>query len=148
EQIPADIRKVGQATGYEQRANRLADAFLRRIETINELTSKVQDRPGLYWEWWPNPIYTPGGANWLSDVSDLAGARNVFSDYDVANVKATREMVSERAPEHICVVWCGIELKRIKPAMVTDRPEWQYVPAIQKNQVHLLDEGLYCRPSP
>ncbi|MBO8163406.1 MAG: cobalamin-binding protein [Brevibacillus sp.] len=148
DQIPADIRHVGRAVGCEEKAEKLAEQFLRRIETISQVTAHVSYRPKLYWEWWPNPIYTPGRDNWLTDVSELAGAQNVFADFAADNVKATREMVKQRDPDHICVVWCGIELKRIKPQMITVRAEWQQVSAIVNNRVHLLEEGLYCRPSP
>ncbi|KQL46078.1 ABC transporter substrate-binding protein [Brevibacillus choshinensis] len=146
--IAADIRLVGEATGTRKQAEELATHFDERVETIRQQTSQFGYKPKLFWEWWPNPIYTPGQENWLTDVSEIAGAINVFSDYPVANVKATREMVMERDPDHICVVWCGIELKRIKPAMITERPEWEDMTAIRNNHVHLLEEGLYCRPSP
>ncbi|WP_134682519.1 cobalamin-binding protein [Brevibacillus migulae] len=146
--IPDDIRTVGRATGYEDRAEQLARHFTDRIAELREATSSRTHRPKLYWEWWPDPIYTPGRENWLSDVSEIAGARNIFDDYAVANVKATRDMVLERDPDHICIVWCGIELRRIKPKMITERPEWQEMTAIKAGQVHLLEEGLYCRPSP
>lgn len=146
--IADDIRLVGEATGKAKQAEQLAGHFAEKVETIRQQTCSFPEKPALYWEWWPNPIYTPGGENWLTDVSELAGATNLFADYPAANVKATREMVRERNPDHICVVWCGIELKRIKPSMITARPEWQEVTAIRKGQVHLLEEGLYCRPSP
>lgn len=146
--IPRDIRLVGEATDRRQQAEQLALHFAEKTETIKQVAQSAGHRPKLYWEWWPNPIYTPGRENWLTDVSELAGATNVFADYSVANVKATREMVRERDPDHICVVWCGIELKRIKTSMITDRPEWSEMTAIQRGQVHLLEEGLYCRPSP
>jgi iron complex transport system substrate-binding protein len=146
--IPENIRTVGEAIGMTQQAEQLAHQFTERVDRIRQQTAKVAAKPALYWEWWPNPIYTPGGNNWLTDVSELAGASNLFADYPVSNVKATREMVRERNPDHICVVWCGIERKRIKTSMITDRPKWQDVTAIRKGQVHVLDEGLYCRPSP
>jgi iron complex transport system substrate-binding protein len=146
--IPGDIRKLGEATGCEQRAELLARQFTEKVETIRQATAQVSHRPKLYWEWWPNPIYTPGRDNWLTDVSEIAGGENVFADYAADNVKATRDMVLDRDPDHICVVWCGIELKRIKPQMITGRPEWREMNAIRNNRVHLLEEGLYCRPSP
>ncbi|MFD2370337.1 cobalamin-binding protein [Brevibacillus sp. GCM10020057] len=146
--IAADIRLVGEATDTRTQAEQLASRFAERVETIRQTAAQFPAKTRLYWEWWPNPIYTPGRGNWLTDVSEIVGAVNVFSDYPEANVKATREMVRERDPDHICVVWCGIELKRIKPAMITERPEWQEMDAIRQGRVHLLEEGLYCRPSP
>lgn len=146
--IPEDFRKLGKATGTEAKAELLAEQFTEKVEQIRQATSRANRQPKLYWEWWPNPIYTPGRDNWLTDVSEIAGGINIFADFATDNVKATREMVQERNPDHICVVWCGIELKRIKPSMITERPEWQEVSAIRNQQVHLLEEGLYCRPSP
>ncbi|UFJ39649.1 cobalamin-binding protein [Brevibacillus humidisoli] len=148
EQIPEDIEVIGDAADCKAKAKQVADQFRFRVETIRKITANVQHRPKLYWEWWPNPIYTPGRDNWLTDVSELAGARNVFDDFSFDNVKATTQMVQERDPDHICVVWCGIQLKRIKPEMITGRSDWQGISAIVQNQVHLLEEGLYCRPSP
>mgnify|MGYP001248378306 CR=1 FL=1 len=148
DEIAADIELVGRAVGWEARAVQLAEAFRRSVESFRQATAHVRHRPGLYWEWWPNPLYTPGRDNWLTDVSELAGARNVFADFATDNVKATPQMVRERDPEHICVVWCGIELKRIKREMITGRAEWQEISAIVNKRVHLLEEGLYCRPSP
>lgn len=146
--IADDIRLVGRATGCEQRAEEVAIQFTQRLNQLRTSTSHLPNKPRLYWEWWPNPIYTPGRLNWLTDVSELAGGINIFADYETDNVKATREMVADRKPEHICVVWCGIDLKRIKPAMITEREEWRELPAIIQHQVHLLEEGMYCRPSP
>jgi iron complex transport system substrate-binding protein len=148
DEIPDDIRAVGRAAGVPSKAEEVAQDFIRRMERIRRKTAGINHRPRLYWEWWPNPIYTPGRDNWLTDVSQICGGINVFSDFPVDNVKATREMVAERDPEHICVVWCGIELKRIKSSMITDRPEWRELTAIRQGHVHILSEGLYCRPSP
>ncbi|MFM1654891.1 cobalamin-binding protein [Brevibacillus sp. B_LB10_24] len=146
--IPDNIRLVGQVAGVEAKAEQLASQFSEQIAAIRQVTAGAARRPKLFWEWWPNPLYTPGRDNWLTDVSEIAGADNIFADFATDNVKATLEMVRERNPDHICVVWCGIELKRIKPSMITDRPEWKEVAAIVHGQVHLLEEGLYCRPSP
>ncbi len=146
--IPDDIRALGRAIGREAAAEHAALHFSQTLDSFRRLTEPIVERPKLYWEWWPNPIYTPGRDNWLTDVSELAGAVNIFTDYPTDNVKATREEVRERDPDHICVVWCGIELKRIKPTMITERSEWADVSAIRQQQVHLLEEGLYCRPSP
>lgn len=146
--IADNIREVGRSIHRVEKAEQVATHFMKRIEQIRLLTQNISERPRLYWEWWPNPIYTPGRTNWLTDVSELAGATNVFADYNTDNVKSTHEQVAERNPDHVMVVWCGIEIKRIKTSMITDRPEWQQMTAIRNNNVHILEEGLYCRPSP
>ncbi|MGE5702394.1 MAG: cobalamin-binding protein, partial [Clostridia bacterium] len=148
DEIPEDMRLVGKAAGIKERAEQAAARFTQRLEALRQSAANTIEKPRLYWEWWPNPIYTPGRGNWLTDISELAGGVNVFADYHEANVKATREMVAERDPEHICIVWCGIELRRIKREMVTNRIEWTEMTAIKRGQVHLLEEGLFCRPSP
>lgn len=148
DEIGDDIRAVGRAVGIPETAERAAVRFHERLEHLRQTAASLPVRPKLYWEWWPNPIYTPGRGNWLTDISELAGAVNVFADYAEANVKTTREMVAERDPDHVCIVWCGIELKRIKREMIVGRPEWQEMTAIRMGNVHLLEEGLFCRPSP
>ncbi|MEX2103734.1 MAG: cobalamin-binding protein, partial [Bacilli bacterium] len=41
-----------------------------------------------------------------------------------------------------------IRRDRVKPELVKARPEWDEMTAIQHNHVLVLDEPLFCRPSP
>ncbi|PWK15933.1 ABC transporter substrate-binding protein [Tumebacillus permanentifrigoris] len=103
--------------------------------------------PKLYWEWWPRPLISPGSVNWLTELSRLAGAENLFADKPGDSYTAEHSEVIERAPDYVFAVWCGVHADKVKPSMITDRPGWDVVPAVQQGRVLVLEEGLYCRPS-
>lgn len=147
EDIYADIRTLGTHCGVEDRAEALVADLQARVAHVQK---RVQDRtetPKLYWEWWPRPIFTPGALNWLTPLSELAGATNVFHDKPGDSYNATHEEVIERAPDHIFAVWCGVHADKVKPSMITERVGWDAIPAVQQGRVLVLEEGMYCRPS-
>lgn len=132
-----DVTKRG-----EQLVNKF-DAILSQYETLSKKAEPVT----LYWEWWPNPVFTPGRQNWLTYISKLAGGKNIFETEDVASFQTTWEDVFERNPDHICLVWTGINPDKVNPELVKNRPNWRNLEAIKNNRIHILEEALYCRPS-
>lgn len=146
--IPADIRLVGDATGRTREAEAVARRFEETVAWYQERAEAATTRWRLYWEWWPKPVFTPGRRNWLTDVSELVGGENVFADCDTDNVKADWETVATRNPDVVCVVWCGVDERRIKPESITGRPGWALLAAVQHGRVYILPEGQFCRPSP
>lgn len=147
-EIAEDIRTVGEALDCEALGNEKANTFLHEIESIRKQAAIQTERPTLYWEWWPKPVFTPGSVNWLTEISELAGAENIFATEDVASVQTDWEDVKARNPDHICMVWVGIKEEKMNPKLVIKRPGWNEMKAIQQNKIHVLEESLYCRPSP
>jgi iron complex transport system substrate-binding protein len=147
EDIYTDIRTLGTACHVEDRAEALVAELQGKVERIQERVKQRSHTPKLYWEWWPRPIFTPGNLNWLTPLSELAGAVNVFADKAGDSYTATHEEVIERAPEHMFAVWCGVHADKVKPSMITEREGYDAIPAVQNGQVLVLEEGMYCRPS-
>lgn len=149
DEIPGDIRQLGAAIGLAEKAEERARVFEDTIQYYRQKYGTGRaDAPSLYWEWWPKPVYTPGRGNWLSDVSRLVGGVNAFDDYAEENVKSDFDAVASRRPDYAFAVWCGVDTHRVKPEMLSERPEWSDVPAVLNGRVYVLEEGLYCRPSP
>lgn len=146
--IASDLITVGKALGCAALGREKAEVFLHEVDTYRTRSKIVRERPSLYWEWWPKPVFTPGGVNWLSEMSRLAGGYNVFETEARANVKTDWEEVKRRNPDHICMVWVGVKTEKMNRAHVIRRPHWHEITAVQSNRIHLLDEALYCRPSP
>ncbi|GGC73554.1 cobalamin-binding protein [Thalassobacillus devorans] len=148
EEIAEDLVTVGKAIGIEAEARYRKEEFLQTITIYRNKAEELKDRHSLYWEWWPKPIFTPGKANWLTEISELAGGYNIFRTETEANVKTDWDDVLERNPDHICMVWVGVKEEKMNPALVKKRPGWMEMAAIKEGRIHVLEESLYCRPSP
>lgn len=146
--ISRDIRLVGEATGRTREAKAVARRFEETLAWYRQRAATASRRWRLYWEWWPKPVYTPGRRNWLTNVSELVGGENVFADFDTDNVQTDWDTVAARDPDAVCVVWCGVDERRIHPERITGRPGWARLAAVQHGRVYILPEGKFCRPSP
>lgn len=149
--IYRDILLVGEAVGLSTPAQALVATLQERVEAARlkaEQARGAAPRPVLYWEWWPKPIFTPGGRNWLSQVSDLAGAHNLFAPVDADQARPTYAEVRDANPHSILLVWTGVRKEKVNKALVAKRPGWADMQAVRAGRVHVLEEGLYCRPSP
>ncbi|MGP4073614.1 cobalamin-binding protein [Piscibacillus sp. B03] len=148
DEIADDIITVGEHTGFKVKAQEVYTWYYEKLKQYKELSKKVSNPKRIYWEWWPKPIFTPGKKNWLSYISELAGAINVYSDHDHASVQTEWEEVVKRNPDEICMVWVGVQEKKMNPDLIKKRPNSEKIRAIQQGKIHVLEEYLYCRPSP
>jgi iron complex transport system substrate-binding protein len=139
---------VGEATNTSDVAERLYKKYNHILEKYEFLSQQVQQPKTLYWEWWAKPIFTPGATNWITEISNLAGGRNVFDDQPQASVQTDWEEIKRRNPDVICVIWVGVQKENVNPKVILKRPGTERMKAIQNNQLLILDEPLFCRPSP
>ena len=144
EEIGEDLLEVGKAAGID--AAPVHAEFLAVIEEIKRRSANVESRPSLYWEWWPKPIFTPGRVNWLTQISQMTGGTNLFEDIDSASIQTDWEDIRKRDPDYILLAWVGIMTSKVKPALVRKRPGSEEMKGIE--QIHIMEEELYCRPSP
>lgn len=147
-EIADDIETVGNALGEKRLGVEKAAAFREEVEQFREQASEKEHKPSLYWEWWPKPVFTPGNVNWLTEISRLAGARNIFDSEEEASVQTDWADVKQREPDHICMVWVGVKESKMRPELVRRRPGWDEMQAVRENNIHVLEESLFCRPSP
>jgi iron complex transport system substrate-binding protein len=139
---------VGEATNTSDKAKQLFKKYTLILEKYQSLCERVQKPVTLYWEWWAKPIFTPGATNWLTEISKLAGGRNVFEDQAQSSVKTDWEEVRQRNPDVICVIWVGVQKENVNPKVILKRPGAEQLKAIKNNQLYILEEPLFCRPSP
>lgn len=146
--IKHNLEIVGNAIGKSERAKQAVHAFEECIKEYRSRSQSIVSPTHIYWEWWPKPVFTPGGGNWLTEISKLAGAQNVFADDARASVKTDLEDVRRRNPDTIALVWVGIQQDKVNPELVLARENWNQVTAVREQRVYVLDEPLFCRPSP
>ncbi|WP_050182978.1 cobalamin-binding protein [Domibacillus robiginosus] len=119
------------------------EAQKRWINALEPYRSRVwTTHTRLYWEWWPKPLFTPGGANWLTEISALCGGTNIFSDRPEPSVQTTWEAVIEKQPDVILLAWVGVMTDKVNIDVVKKRPGYETTP------IFVLEEKNFCRPSP
>lgn len=146
--IAEDLLTVGKACGIEEHAKKIASEYLSFIDEMKKRAATVAETPTLYWEWWPKPIFTPGRINWLTEISEIAGGLNEFRDVELASVQTDWDDVLKRAPDYILLAWVGVRTDKVKKEVVLKRPGWTELSAIKNNRFPIMEEELYCRPSP
>src|SRR5690606_30603133 len=137
-----------KACGIEEKAEQIKEDYLTFIAEMKKRASSVPDRPSLYWEWWPKPIFTPGRINWLTEISEIAGGLNEFRDVELASVQTDWDDVLNRNPDRILLAWVGVRPEKVKKDVVLKRPGWKEMDAVRQDRIDILEEALYCRPSP
>lgn len=146
--IEEDLKKTAEALGEKECGEKAAQIFRFRLESVKQKSQGIRDRPTLYWEWWPKPIFTPGKINWLTEISEAAGAINLFADIELASVLTDWEDVLKRKPDYICLAWVGVRREKIQKSIVKKRPGYEILNFDDDSRILILEEELYCRPSP
>ncbi|SDH62951.1 iron complex transport system substrate-binding protein [Alteribacillus persepolensis] len=145
--VRRDLLHIGDACGQYKKAQTVVS---RMDHIVSDYKQKAANcKPiRVYWEWWPKPAYSPGGANWLTTISRLAGAQNVLENRSEASCQVTWEEIKQLNPDHICLAWVGILTEKVKPELLYKREGWPSMTALRERNIHVLEESLYCRPSP
>ncbi|MGA5690094.1 cobalamin-binding protein [Cytobacillus pseudoceanisediminis] len=146
--IEQDLILAAEKIGKPERGILAAKEFAEKIEALKLISSRIEKKPSLYWEWWPKPVFTPGKVNWLTEISEIAGGMNLFRDIELASVQTDWEDVLNRQPDYICLAWVGVRREKVNPDIVLKRPGWSEMEAVKQNRVLVLEEELFCRPSP
>lgn len=146
--IGENILKVGEAIDHPTLAQLAYDRYHQLYEECRTAARSIQTKPSVYWEWWPRPVFTAGGGNWLTELSELSGCENIFKDEERASVETDWEDVRKRNPDYIFLTWVGVELDKINPSLLEKRPGWLEMDALQRSRVEVLGDAPFCRPSP
>lgn len=144
--ILAMIRHLGALVGASDTAEKLAKSYEDRLMKI---AASRQGRlvPSVYFEEWDDPMIS--GIKWVSELVEIAGGRDVFSQ--LAAQKAAKDrivssrQVIEAAPDIILASWCG---KKVRIEKIAARPGWQDIPAVKNNQIAEIKSALILQPGP
>jgi iron complex transport system substrate-binding protein len=132
-------RLLGRLTGSPHAGVQVADSVQRTIARVRDATRGLP-RPRVFWRIWDAPLITIGRGSFLSQLVDIAGARNVYEDIASPSQQVTFEDVVHRDPEFILVGPEGGEV-------VGRDPAWRAIRAVREGRVRIVDTTLVGRPS-
>jgi iron complex transport system substrate-binding protein len=147
DEILATILMVGGLLGLEKPARGLVQDMRDEIRQVREFSSVWPDRPRVYFEEWHDPLIA--GIRWVSEVIELAGGRDIFSD--LRDKPSAKERVVDpgevvrRDPQIILASWCG---KPVDVEAIARRPGWEGVSAVKRGRIHKVDGADILSPGP
>jgi iron complex transport system substrate-binding protein len=146
-EIRADILRVGAALGRAERAQAVVERMDGQLAELGRHCAGQPPVP-VYLEWWPKPMFTPGGACWTNELIERAGGVNVFRERQVQSEAVEVEDLVRADPEVILVAWCGVPFDKLDVRRVLTRPGLEGVRAVRNGRVVAIDESLLGRPGP
>lgn len=139
EQFRRDTRLLGRMTGDSARAAMMVDTVSATLERVRRATTALP-RPTVFLPTWEKPIIAIGGGSFMSELLEIAGARNVYADINAPSATVTLEDVVRRNPD---VLMTGTENAK----QLRARAGWQAIPAVRGGHVLAFDPDLVSRPS-
>jgi ABC-type Fe3+-hydroxamate transport system substrate-binding protein len=100
--------------------------------------------PTVVWPFSYRPVMVVGGGSFMSELLDVAGARNIYRDLPQPSPVVTLEDVVRRNPQD--VIRSVDETQTVTQPKTLD-PAWMALPAVRMGHVITAPAELVARPS-
>ena len=142
------IVRLGAMVGRSEDALSWAHDIERHIDEIRASAAELPKRPNVYFEEWDDPMIT--AIRWVSEVIDIAGGTDIFSDRSTSSLAADRIIadpaeVIARRPDLLLASWCG---KKLQPDLVFDRTDWEALDPVRQRTIHEVPAEIILQPGP
>lgn len=138
-QFARDARLLGRVTGDSARAATLVDSVMATLARVRAATANLP-HPTILIHAWDRPIIIIGGGSFLSELLDIAGARNVYADINAPSAAVTLEDVVKRNPDYVLA-------SPVAAPKMRSSESWNAVPAVRAGKLLVYDTVLVGRPS-
>lgn len=140
--------EIATAIGHEEKAY----TYLAEVKaTLAHITDKLRKggatpKRVMLMEW-TEPIYNCG--HWIPDQIAYAGGIDMLSNPGGDSIRIPWEKVTKYNPEVLVIAPCGFETSRALRDMkiLTAKPGWNELKAVEEKAVFLADYDLFTQPS-
>ncbi len=145
----ADIRRIGDATGTGERAADLVAALRERVTAVERTASAATERPRVAVLDWLDPVMVAG--HWIPEMVEIAGGAYGMAEPGARSEPREFAEVREYDPETLVAAPCGFELAQTERNRedLTGRDGWAELTAVRAGRVFAMDGNHYVnRPGP
>lgn len=139
---------IAAALGQEEAAYPYLVALQKRIDTIIDTlrARKAPPKRVLVMEW-VEPIYNCG--HWIPYQVAYAGGIDMLSNPGGDSIVTPWEKIVRYNPEVLVIAPCGFTVARTQQELhlLTQKPEWAQLKAVQQEAVYIADYDLFTQPS-
>ncbi len=149
-QTLADVQRaiahLGELLGESVRADSLLHAMEREHERVRDAVAE-RDRPDVVYLIGMDPVMVAGPGNFIHELVEVAGGRNVFGDLGAMWPQVSLEEIVRRDPG-VIVIGVGERTRGSYQARLASSPGWREVAAVRRGRVYEVDAGVFNRPGP
>ena len=148
----AQIGQIGQATGHLTQARRVVATMKAQIAWYVRQAGAAH--PGLtyYWELTANPFYSVTSSTFIGQIVGLFGLKSIADAADKASdggyPELSEEYIIKAQPRIIFLADNQAADGGQTPAVVSKRPGWSAIPAVQDHEVIGLNDDIASRWGP
>lgn len=132
--VAKSIRDIGVLAGTSVTANRAADEYLEKIESVRN--KKLSQNPvRSFYQVWNSPLRTINGNHIISDAIELCGGHNIYANESAIAPIVNIESILERNPEVIL----ASGMANARPDWLDDWKEWPSLKAVTSNNLYFVN---------
>ena len=147
DEILSMVLMLSSMVGAADRGERLVGDLQRNLDDVRSAAARLPRRPRVYFEEWDEPMIS--AIRWVSELVEIAGGTDVFSDLSRSQAATGRIVTSEavraKEPQVMIASWCG---KKFRPERVRSRTGWENVPAVRDGELHEVKSAEILQPGP
>ena len=141
------VRMVGALVGRAAEADALAERLATGLDEVRARAAELPRRPRVFFEEWDDPLIS--GIRWVDELIEVAGGEPLFPQLRGATLARDRIVsaadVAARDPEVVIASWCG---KAMKKRTIMERPGWDQVSAVRRDQIYEIKSTYILQPGP
>lgn len=144
----SELEKLGRMLGNSENAKLLVRSMGERIGRVKDTVDSVplEKRPRVFWEMYDDPLMTAGKDSFQSEVIEIAGGRNIFSDLPGSWPIVNQEEVIRRNPQ--VIMGSDDHGDKLSAEQIKRRPGWSGVDAVKNGRIYLIPGDLVGRTGP
>ncbi len=147
DELKNNIMQMGSLINHRTEAASLVnkiDEELAQIDEEAEAYFDSEDKPGFYVELSNDPYTVLGNRNFICQLIESAGAKNIFSYINAEDMTLLEDIIIDKAPDYIFIS----SENPTSIEEVLNREGWENVPAVQNGKVYVLDIQEYSKAGP
>jgi iron complex transport system substrate-binding protein len=147
--IFGDIRRVADACGARERAEKLIINLSERVENVRKQAATIPDRPRCFLMEWVDPPFCSG--HWGPELVEIAGGNDSLGRKHQPSAQIEWQQVLDARPEIIVLALCGYDIDRARCdyELLRRFPGFGSIPAADSGQVYIVNASAYfARPGP
>ena len=142
------IQRIGQITRMEKAAEHLIAPLMEKLIGIKASLKNVEHKPKVFINLYGKSLWTCGKKCFLNDLILEAKGKNIAGEISRAWFNYNREELIHQNPEHIIIISKSHSDFLANKTWLTNEAHLESILAVQKGNLHFLNEDLITRPGP